>query len=176
MGLELPVVSAVMARLPQPEVSLAAYGGLVFPTALLIESPIIMLLASPAIAIMVQRGGPQPAAAQARLLAAQVEQTWHEVTPQPLRFVGGDAEIAYDVIAAAVDRPRALPDMAQPSAAELARSGMALVCFAEDLGCVHAAEARAPNGRRIESEITRNYWGIAGKPQRYTIFIVPPRP
>ena len=46
MGLELPVVSAVMARLPQPEVSLAAYGGLVFPTALLIESPIIMLLAA----------------------------------------------------------------------------------------------------------------------------------
>jgi len=46
MGLELPVVSAVMARLPLPEVSLAAYGGVVFPTALLIESPIIMLLAA----------------------------------------------------------------------------------------------------------------------------------
>jgi hypothetical protein len=46
MGLELPVVSAVMARLPQPEVSLAAYGGVVFPTALIIESPIIMLLAA----------------------------------------------------------------------------------------------------------------------------------
>jgi hypothetical protein len=46
MGLELPVVSAIMARLPLPEVSLAAYGGLVFPTALIIESPIIMLLAA----------------------------------------------------------------------------------------------------------------------------------
>jgi hypothetical protein len=46
MGLELPVVSAVMARLPLPEVSLAAYGGVVFPTALIIESPIIMLLAA----------------------------------------------------------------------------------------------------------------------------------
>jgi hypothetical protein len=46
MGLELPLVSAVMARLPQPTVSLAAYGGLVFPCALLIESPIIMLLAA----------------------------------------------------------------------------------------------------------------------------------
>lgn len=46
MGLELPAVSAVMARLPQPTVSLAAYGGVVFPTALLIESPIIMLLAA----------------------------------------------------------------------------------------------------------------------------------
>ena len=46
MGLELPAVSAVMARLPDPKVSLAAYGGVVFPIALLIESPIIMLLAA----------------------------------------------------------------------------------------------------------------------------------
>ena len=46
MGLELPAVSAVMARLPQATVSLAAYGGVVFPTALLCESPIIMLLAA----------------------------------------------------------------------------------------------------------------------------------
>jgi hypothetical protein len=35
-----------MARLPQATVSLAAYGGVVFPCALLIESPIIMLLAA----------------------------------------------------------------------------------------------------------------------------------
>ncbi len=137
--------------------------------------PVVMLIASPAIAIMVHRAGAQPAAAQARLLASQIEQAWHDVTPQPLRFVGGDAEIAYDVIAAAVDRPRALPDMVPPDAAELARGGMAVVCFAEDLGCVHAAEQRAPNARRIESDILRNYWGMAGKPQRYTIFIVPPR-
>ena len=46
MGFELPVVSAVMARLPQPTISLAAYGGVVFPLALLIESPIVMLLSA----------------------------------------------------------------------------------------------------------------------------------
>jgi len=44
MGLELPTVSAVMARLPASTVSLAAYGGVVFPVALLVESPILMLL------------------------------------------------------------------------------------------------------------------------------------
>ncbi len=44
MGVELPAVSAVMARLPHATVSLAAYGGVVFPVALLIESPILMLL------------------------------------------------------------------------------------------------------------------------------------
>jgi hypothetical protein len=35
-----------MARLPYPEINLAAYGGIVFPIALIIEAPIIMLLAA----------------------------------------------------------------------------------------------------------------------------------
>lgn len=46
MGLELPMISAVIARLENPEINLAAYGGIVFPLALLIEAPIIMLLAA----------------------------------------------------------------------------------------------------------------------------------
>ncbi len=39
-------MSAVIARLANPEIHLAAYGGVVFPLALIIESPIIMLLAA----------------------------------------------------------------------------------------------------------------------------------
>ena len=46
MGLELPLISAVVARLPRPEIGLAAYGGVVFPLALLIEAPVIMLLSA----------------------------------------------------------------------------------------------------------------------------------
>lgn len=46
MGAELPVLSAIVARLADPEINLAAYGGVVFPLALIIESPIIMLLAA----------------------------------------------------------------------------------------------------------------------------------
>ncbi len=46
MGLELPALSAVVARLPDPETHLAAYGGVVFPVALLIEAPIVMLLSA----------------------------------------------------------------------------------------------------------------------------------
>src|SRR5262249_7398123 len=43
---ELPAVSAFIARLPDPKIHLAAYGGVVFPLALLIESPILMLLSA----------------------------------------------------------------------------------------------------------------------------------
>jgi hypothetical protein len=44
MGAELPALSAVIARLPNPTVNLAAYGGVVFALALIIESPIMMFL------------------------------------------------------------------------------------------------------------------------------------
>lgn len=46
MGVELPLVTAVVARLSNPEINLAAYGSIVFPVALVVEAPIIMLLAA----------------------------------------------------------------------------------------------------------------------------------
>lgn len=46
MAAEGPLLSAAMARLADPEINLAAYGGIVWPLALIIESPIIMLLAA----------------------------------------------------------------------------------------------------------------------------------
>ena len=46
MALELPALSAIIARLADPKINLAAYGGIVFPLSLIIEAPIIMLLAA----------------------------------------------------------------------------------------------------------------------------------
>ncbi len=46
MALELPALSAIVARMAEPKINLAAYGGVVFPLSLLIEAPIIMLLAA----------------------------------------------------------------------------------------------------------------------------------
>jgi hypothetical protein len=46
MGFEGPAISAVVSRLAEPKINLAAYGGLVFPLALLVEAPIIMMLAA----------------------------------------------------------------------------------------------------------------------------------
>ena len=123
------------------------------------------------IAINVQRHGPPPASAQANLLASEVERLWRQTTPLPLRFVGGNAELADGVATYAVDRPRVLTGMPQPSAAMLVRSGRAIVCFAEDAPCRGLMPATA---QRVESDIVRNFLGQPGKAQRYTIFIVPP--
>ena len=46
MSVELPALSAVIARLADPKIHLAAYGAVVFPIALIIEAPIINLLAA----------------------------------------------------------------------------------------------------------------------------------
>lgn len=46
MGVEMPIITAVMARLAHPEISLAAHGGVIFPIALIVEAPIIMLLSA----------------------------------------------------------------------------------------------------------------------------------
>lgn len=46
MALEGPAISAIVARLADPTINLAAYGGLILPLASLVEVPIIMLLAA----------------------------------------------------------------------------------------------------------------------------------
>lgn len=46
MAMELIVVSAAVARLEDPQIHLAAYGGVVFPLSMVVEAPIIMLLAA----------------------------------------------------------------------------------------------------------------------------------
>lgn len=46
MAAELPAMSIVVARLADPKINLASFGSVVFPLALIIESPIIMLLSA----------------------------------------------------------------------------------------------------------------------------------
>jgi 4-amino-4-deoxy-L-arabinose transferase-like glycosyltransferase len=146
---------------------------------LAIALPVVMLIASPGIAYLTQLKGPPPASAQAPLLAAQVERLWRQATLfQPLRFVGGNQDLAYGVVTYAPDRPRALPDMPQPSADELARSGMVLVCFSEDTACKQKAAAQAAGkagSQTVVSGIARGFFRHLGKLQSYTIVIVPPQ-
>ncbi|HEY2755988.1 MAG TPA: glycosyltransferase family 39 protein [Pseudolabrys sp.] len=140
--------------------------------------PFVMLAASPGIDYLIARNEPPPLSAQFPLLAQQVEMLWHQTTPAPLRFVGGDADLAYGVVTYAPDRPRALTNLPQPSAAEFAQAGAVYVCFSEDKACQSEAQKHAagvPGSQTVASDITRAVRGRLGKPQRYTIVIVPPK-
>ena len=44
MGIESPMLAAFVARMATPEITLAAWGSLVYPISLVVEGPIIMLL------------------------------------------------------------------------------------------------------------------------------------
>jgi progressive ankylosis protein len=46
MGFEGPAVAAVISRMADPKINLAAWGGIVFPLSLMVEAPIIMMLAA----------------------------------------------------------------------------------------------------------------------------------
>lgn len=140
--------------------------------------PLLALAAAPIIAREMQRVGPAPAGAQGRLLAVEIERQWRAMSDRPLRFVDGDPDIAYAVAAYATDAPRALAKMPRPSAGDVARAGVVFVCFSEDAPCTAtiAAEAAAQGGGRVLTvTIVRNFLGIPGKPQAYTMIIVPPR-
>jgi hypothetical protein len=46
MSVEGPAHSAIVARLANPEINLAAWGGIVFPISLIVEAPVVMLLSA----------------------------------------------------------------------------------------------------------------------------------
>ncbi len=138
--------------------------------------PFVLTALSPAIAHFTV-GNVRPAQAQQAPLAAQIEHEWHVLTPQPLRFVDGDTDIAYGVVAHAADRPHAIPGLPPPSAATLKRAGFAFVCLSDDAACVARAKTivqTQPQARLVESTIFRTPSGRAVPPQRYTVVLVPP--
>src|SRR3974377_2011655 len=124
--------------------------------ALALLLPFVAAALSPAIAHFTANAS-KPAQSQQALLAAQVEREWHTITPQPLRFVGGEMDLAYGVIMYAADRPHALPPgLPPPSADVLKRDGMAVVCRAEESACVARAKALAqadPESRIAERTV-----------------------
>jgi 4-amino-4-deoxy-L-arabinose transferase-like glycosyltransferase len=138
--------------------------------------PFVMTAGSPGIAHFTA-DNVRPAQAQQTLLAQQIEHEWHSAVLAPLRYVDGDMEIAYGVVAAAADRPHAIPGLPPPPAAALKRDGFAFVCLTEDASCVARSKtiaAAEPQARVVESTIFRTATGRAVPPQRYTIVLVPP--
>jgi 4-amino-4-deoxy-L-arabinose transferase-like glycosyltransferase len=145
-----------------------------------IAVPVISLLVSPAVAIVIHRvRSIQPHALHGHLLAKLVDRAWVvAASGQPLRFVDGDADLAYEVAAYAHDRPRALPDMPPVKPTKVTRDGKVVVCYAST-ECARNASieaSRAHTSRLFETNITRDHLGAPGAPQRYLVLIIPPKP
>lgn len=137
--------------------------------------PIAMLIAAPAIALVIHARGVPSENAHIRILAERVESAWHDATTKPLRYVGGD--LADGVLTYVHSRPEILPDLPDWHAKRVTEYGVALVCFADNPACIEPSSAiasRNPESRTIETQITRSFLGIPGEPRSYVVFIVPP--
>jgi len=141
--------------------------------------PVILLIAAPFIAEQSRPKGPPSAAAQAPLLAREVERLWHQIVPYPLRYVGGDGDIVLPVTAYAVDQPRALVSgfILPPEPAALRRAGMVQLCFSGDEACLARAKADIGNAQvqMNQTTIVQTPGQPGAEPRRYTVMVVPPR-
>ena len=146
--------------------------------ALAVVIPVLSLIASPAVAIIIHRcHAIAPAASHGKILAKRVDEIWAATTNEPLRFVDGPADLAYEVAAYAQDRPRALAEMPPVRAEKVSQRGKVVVCYAET-ECARSliTLARETDSRLTTITISRKYFGTPGPAQQYVFLVVPPKP
>jgi len=170
----LPVVqlSSPLITVPRRAAVLLLVAAVVFP--------ILMVLASPFIAVWIHREGLPNYAAHYRLVAQAIDKTWRDETTAPLRYLGSYTNIVNGVSFYLPGRVSTL-DIVGPSStpwsdeASVARAGIALVCPEGEPLCMHFLNMRAGKATRHAVTLSRKHWGVADKPVRYVIVILPPK-
>jgi 4-amino-4-deoxy-L-arabinose transferase-like glycosyltransferase len=145
--------------------------------------PVVAAVAAPGIAYVIHRNGVPNYAAHYRLLAEAIDRAWHESVAAPLRLVGSYTNIVNGVVFYLPDRPSTY-DVIGPAEtpwvdeARIARDGIALACPIAEAICLSAIDrfaAGRPVARRLEVELSRRYFGVSDRPERYQIVIIRPR-
>jgi 4-amino-4-deoxy-L-arabinose transferase-like glycosyltransferase len=148
-----------------------------------IAVPVLATASAPAIAALIHRKGLSNYAAHYRLVADAVAKAWVETTNQPLRLVGSYDNVLNGVVFYLPDRPSTF-EIVTPrltpwvDESRIAREGIALVCPVAQSMCMRALQdrvAKAHATRRVEVEISRSYFGVPDKPERYLIVTIPPQ-
>jgi 4-amino-4-deoxy-L-arabinose transferase-like glycosyltransferase len=173
----LPVVLLSSSRIAIPRV--AAIRILAIAAAF----PALAILAAPVVAVATHLNGVPNYGAQYRLVAEAARKVWRETTDRPLRLVGSYNNVLYGTVFYFPDRPSTF-EIVTPSVtpwtdeARIARDGILLYCPAIENLCMDALNRRAadaPQSRRVDTEISRTFLGISGRPVRYVIVAIPPR-
>jgi hypothetical protein len=143
--------------------------------------PLLLLAASPVIALVIHRQGVTNYASQYRLIAQAVEQAWRGATDKPLRIVGGNRPVVDGSNFYFADPPATFTvtePMRTPwvNEARIARDGIAVVCPRAEPGCVRELNALvARHGGKTEAvTLARRFFGSSDTPVDYQIAIIPP--
>ena len=150
--------------------------------ALAIVLPLLMLAASPVIALVIHRQGVPNYASHYRLIAQAVEQAWRAHTDKPLRIVGGNRPVvdgsnfyfAAPPATFVVTEPARTPWVDR---ARIEREGIAIVCPRVEPGCIKELNGYAARyGGKVEDvALARRFFGTSDMPVDYRIAIIPPR-
>ena len=151
--------------------------------AMAIIFPLIMVAASPAIAVVIHRYALQNNyGTHYRQIAQAVAQAWRQQTDAPLRIVGSfrtvvDGSNPYfptRPATYAITSPERTPWVDED---RIRREGIAIVCPAPEIACVQVMNAYAARyGAKVEVvTLARRYFGTDDAPVRYQIAIIPPR-
>jgi len=150
--------------------------------ALAIVLPLLMLAASPVIALVIHRQGVPNYASHYRLIAQAVEQAWRAQSDKPLRIVGGNRPVVDGSNFYFAERPATFminepPRTPWVDPARIAREGIAIVCPRVEPGCVRELDGYAARyGGKVEDVIlARRFFGTSDTPIDYRIAIIPPR-
>jgi hypothetical protein len=144
--------------------------------------PLLLLAASPVIAIVIHRQGVTNYASHYRLIAQAVEQAWRAQTNAPLRIVGGNRPVvdgsnfyfADPPATFVVTEPMRTPWVDQ---ARIAREGIAIVCPRAEPGCLKELNAFVTRygGKTEDIALARRFFGSSDTPVDYQIAIIVPR-
>jgi hypothetical protein len=144
--------------------------------------PIVATAAAPEIAAAIHRGKWDSTSSHSSLLAKQVDVEWRAATNRPLRFIGGNDDLADGVAFYLPSRPIALENPRlkispwRVDTQRLRRDGLAIVCHSHETRCIQDATESPNRNQPVAIEIVRVYRGVPGLPKRYAIIIQPPAP
>jgi hypothetical protein len=198
----LPALLAVATS--EKVVSLWAIGGMTLLPAVLLSSPriviprvaairilaiavafpVLAVLIAPIVAVITHFNGVPNYSTQYSLVAEAASKVWRETTDRPLRLVGSYDNVLNGTVFYFPDRPSTF-NIVNPALTpwtdetRIAREGILLYCPVTEDGCVEALNRRAagaaPQGRRVEVDISRTFLGIPGPSTRYAIVAMPPQ-
>jgi hypothetical protein len=150
--------------------------------ALAIVLPLLILAASPVIALVIHRQGVPNYASHYRLIAQAVEQAWRAQSDKPLRIVGGNRPVVDGSNFYFAERPATFminepPRTPWVDPARIEREGIAIVCPRVEPGCVNELSGYAARygGKVNDVTLARRFFGTSDTPIEYRIAIIPPR-
>jgi hypothetical protein len=144
--------------------------------------PLLLLAASPVIALVIHRQGVTNYASHYRLIAQAVEQAWRAQINAPLRIVGGNRPVVDGSNFYFADPPATFvvtEPMRTPwvDPARIAQEGIAVVCPRAEPVCLKALNALVTRfgGKTEDVALARRFFGSPDTPVDYQIAIIPPR-